>query len=89
MNKTNKKRLFVAVELSDEIKKEMTEICQHFQERNLFVGNCTAPQNLHLTLKFIGSVDQTVISKIDESLKNIYANACTGTLGNLGVFSNS
>jgi len=81
----NKKRLFIAVELPQEIKKELAEICEHFVERELFIGKCTKSQNLHLTLKFIGDVHENVICKIDESLKAVYASACKGTLGSLGV----
>ncbi|MFC1841992.1 RNA 2',3'-cyclic phosphodiesterase [Candidatus Dependentiae bacterium] len=81
----NRKRLFVAVEIPQEVKQELSEICEHFQERELFVGRCTPIQNLHVTLKFIGSVAEDVIQNIDASLKNVYANACQGTLGSLGV----
>jgi len=50
------KRLFVAVELPQEIKQELAIICDFFAKRELFVGRCMRPENLHVTLKFIGSV---------------------------------
>jgi len=79
------KRLFVAIELPPDIKKELSIICDFFTQRELFVGRCTCPENLHLTLKFIGLVYKDVVPAINEKLKNIYCNACTGTLAPLGV----
>lgn len=81
-----KRRLFVAIELPQEVKKKLAIICQHFTKRELFVGRCTRPENLHLTLKFIGPVFESVIEKIDQDLKNIYVNACKATLLPLDVF---
>jgi len=80
-----RKRLFVAVELPKEVKKELSIICDHFAKRELFVGRCTRPENLHITLKFIGSVCEGVVEKIDRDLKNIYIDACKATLHSLGV----
>lgn len=80
-----KKRLFVAVDLPEDVKKELSIICEHFKKRELFIGRCTRSENLHLTLKFIGPVAESVIQKIDQALKNIYVDSCNATLSNLGV----
>lgn len=80
------KRLFVAIELPDDAKKELGIVCDFFKKRELFDGRCTAPENLHLTLKFIGDVHEDALDGIDKALKNIYVNACVAKLSVLGVF---
>jgi len=80
-----RKRLFVAIELPQAVKEELTIICDHFAKRELFIGRCTRPENLHLTLKFIGPVFESVIEKVDADLKNIYVDVCKATLSSLGV----
>jgi len=82
---SEKKRLFVAVELPQEIKDELASICAFFAKKELFVGRCTRPANLHLTLKFIGAVNKNVVPKINEALQAISFNVCQAKLGSLDV----
>ncbi len=67
-------RLFVAVEITEEIRKKLTEFQDELKEVDADVG-WVAPENLHITLKFIGSVDEekieTVTSIIKDSLAHI------------------
>lgn len=81
-----KSRLFVSIALPEEVTQELIRICQYFTKRELFEGRCTRPENLHLTLKFIGSVSDTLVPKIDEILSNVFANEGKATLDGLGVF---
>ena len=46
-------RLFTAIELSDELKKELVRIQDSLKDKGVF-GGYTKPDNLHLTLAFIG-----------------------------------
>ena len=46
-------RLFIAIELSDEMRKAVARIQEHFRRHGVR-GNYTPAENLHLTLAFIG-----------------------------------
>ena len=63
-------RLFVAVDLPEEIREKIRE-CQ--AELKTGKGRVTLvnPDQIHLTLKFIGEVDEQTAEKIKEALKNI------------------
>lgn len=49
-------RLFIAILLSDEMKKTLVE-CMHDLKKQGVTGNYIPAQNLHLTLAFIGEYD--------------------------------
>ena len=49
-------RLFIAIQLSDEIKKVLVA-CMHDLKKQGVEGNYVPAQNLHLTLAFIGEYD--------------------------------
>ena len=67
-------RLFVAVEITEEIRKKLAEFQAELKEVDADVG-WVAPENLHITLKFIGSIDEekieTVTNMIKDSLTHI------------------
>lgn len=67
-------RLFVAVEITGEIRKKLAEFQDELKEVDADVG-WVAPENLHITLKFIGSIDEekieTVTNMIKDSLTHI------------------
>jgi len=50
-------RLFFAVRVSDEIKKDIREALTSFPVRNP-PWRWIPPENLHITLKFLGEVDE-------------------------------
>lgn len=79
------KRLFVAVELPDAVKEELEFVSKHFEEIELFKGKFTEKENFHITLNFIGEVEQDYISEIDNALKEVCANSGFASLKNLGV----
>ena len=49
-------RLFIAIQLSDEMKKALVA-CMHDLKKQGVEGNYVPAQNLHLTLAFIGEYD--------------------------------
>ena len=49
-------RLFIAIQLSDEMKKALVT-CMHGLKKQGVEGNYVPAQNLHLTLAFIGEYD--------------------------------
>lgn len=63
-------RLFIAVEISEEIKREIVKITDKFKEAGADV-KWVRPEGMHLTLKFLGEVDETRKDKIVDILKPI------------------
>jgi 2'-5' RNA ligase len=62
-------RTFIAVALSKQLKEELSRIQTLLKETAADV-KWVEPENLHLTLKFLGAVNQDKIKKIEEALKN-------------------
>ncbi|MEP9410103.1 MAG: RNA 2',3'-cyclic phosphodiesterase [Candidatus Brocadia sp.] len=67
-------RLFVAVEITEEIRKKLAELQDELKRIDADVS-WVAPENLHITLKFIGYIDEekieAVINIIKDSLTHI------------------
>src|SRR5574341_2447866 len=67
-------RLFIAVEISEEIRKKLATFQDTLKKLDVDVGWVT-PRNLHITLKFIGYIDEekidTVVTIIRESVTHI------------------
>lgn len=61
-------RLFIALQLNDEIKGALQDMQNFMRDRGV-KGNYTKRENLHLTLAFIGEFDdpQTVLDAIDRA----------------------
>ncbi len=63
-------RAFIALELSDEIKKELTlaqQVLRECHSRLTFVE----PENIHITVKFLGEVNERDLPGVMSALKNI------------------
>lgn len=76
-------RLFVAITLSDELKKTLTA-CLHDMKKAGVKGNYVPIQNMHVTLAFIGETDEP--GKVREALKDISFKPFRMTLSDLGNF---
>jgi 2'-5' RNA ligase len=82
-------RLFIAVKISDAIRSELAEFVDQFLQ---FPGKVkwVEPQNMHLTLKFLGETDSKLLDKV----KSATAAAAKGlgafdvTLSGCGAFPN-
>ena len=80
-------RCFVALDLPEALKEEIKLIQAQLKEQDLFVGKFTEPDQLHITLKFFGSVSPTDAEKLRKALKTVKHKAFTASLSGLGVFS--
>ena len=76
-------RLFIAIQLSGEIKKDITETLHGLKQAGV-KGNYVPLQNLHLTLTIIEKTDQP--GKVKEALKDISLKPFRLTLSDLGTF---
>jgi len=56
-------RLFIAIEIPDEIKKEMVKVQEQLRKTNVD-ASWTRAEGMHLTLKFLGEVPETKIAEI-------------------------
>lgn len=77
-------RLFVSIDIPDNMREKIQEI-----QKNLprFKGKFTEEKNLHLTLKFLGEVDEEIIVEIRKKLSEIKFNKFKAGISELGVFS--
>jgi 2'-5' RNA ligase len=61
-------RLFIAIEIPDEIKKEMAKVQEQLRKANV-EASWPRPEGMHLTLKFLGEVPETKIAEIVRGLQ--------------------
>lgn len=62
-------RIFVAVEITGEIRKKLAEFQDELKKVDADVG-WVAPENLHITLKFIGHIDEEKIETVTGIIKD-------------------
>jgi 2'-5' RNA ligase len=77
-------RLFAAVRLSVEMKSALLQ-CQEEMRRQGVSGNFTRPENLHLTLAFIGETERAAEAR--RALEGIRLPAFSMALDGIGRFS--
>jgi len=80
-------RCFIALELSREAINEIEEIQKLVKKKNFFYGKFTEPENLHLTLKFLGEISEERIKEVQESLRKVKFKGFDVGLGEIGCFS--
>jgi 2'-5' RNA ligase len=82
-------RLFIAIEIPEEIKKEMAEIQRRLKDSGADAG-WTRPEGIHLTLKFLGEVPESKLPEIIAALAGAVRDAVGFQLdvGAVGTFPN-
>lgn len=60
-------RLFVALKIPDEIKTYLLDKCREISNKDKFY-RWETPDKLHLTIKFIGEVDEQIVDSISQEL---------------------
>ena len=81
-------RCFIALELSREAMDYIEELNFQIKKKNLFAGKFTEPENLHLTLKFLGEISDEKAEEVKKKLKGIKFKEFEASLGEVGVFIN-
>ncbi|HLC62708.1 MAG TPA: RNA 2',3'-cyclic phosphodiesterase [Candidatus Nanoarchaeia archaeon] len=86
-------RAFIAVELSKEIKDYLHGLQEDFKnrlkkEKNNVKLSWVAKKNLHLTLKFLGNVDEKKIEEVKKRLTKIEIESFEVYLDKIGFFPN-
>ena len=79
-------RLFIALNIPGEVRKKLYGEAKILEEKDLFTGKIIEEENLHLTLKFLGEVEESKLAEIKEKLAGIKEKKIDAFLGELGVF---
>ncbi len=66
-------RVFVAVDITDEMRRKLSDLEKNFEGEDFDI-KLVEPENLHITLKFLGEVKENDVNEI----KNIIKNVCKG-----------
>ena len=77
-------RVFISIDIPEKVKREIVKIQEKLPE---FKGKKTEFENLHLTLKFLGEVDEEKIEKIREKLRKVNFKTFNAEIDSIGVFS--
>jgi 2'-5' RNA ligase len=79
-------RLFIAIDVPKEIKKKIEKISEEFIDLGKI--NFVKLENQHLTLKFLGGVDESKVEFIKQRLGQIKFKKFNAKIDGLGVFPN-
>lgn len=77
----DKKRLFTAIDLPKEVKRKIRKVCDSISE-----VRWTKPEQLHLTLSFIGDTDTEMIPLLSERLERLRFAAFDLCISGAGFF---
>jgi len=80
----NQIRSFISIKIPKEVKEKVKEVQEKLPE---FIGKTTEINNIHLTLKFLGEIDEKKFERIKERLRSIKFNKFMIDVGDIGVFS--
>ena len=78
-------RCFISIDLPVEATKEIERLQRIIKPH--FVSKITSSENLHLTLKFLGEIEDTTLDEVKKKLSSIEHQSFELTLNELGVFS--
>ncbi len=62
-------RLFTAVELNETVRTELVRVQNELQRAAAGSLRMVAPENLHLTLKFLGELDNSLLKDVEEIVR--------------------
>lgn len=78
-------RLFLAINFTDSVKRQIFEMI-HYLEPKVRQGKFVPPENLHLTLEFLGEIEETKIHEIAEIMDTLNFENFKMHLNKLGYF---
>ena len=80
-------RCFVALDLPKAFGEEAVRIQERLRGLGLFQGKFTAPQNIHLTLKFLGEITHEQADGVRDALRNLKETTREVRLEGAGMFA--
>ncbi len=81
------KRVFISIAVSDEVIKEVARMQEQLKKSLQFVGKSIELENMHLTLKFLGEIDEDTLEKVKIRLRTLQFEPLKLKLGHVGAFS--
>ncbi|MGC9079293.1 MAG: RNA 2',3'-cyclic phosphodiesterase [Nanopusillaceae archaeon] len=78
-------RIFIAIDFPDEVKRRIIEVAKKVRSID---GKRVEEENLHITLKFIGEIDDNIVNEIKEELKFVNYNKFYIKISGVGLFGN-
>lgn len=78
-------RIFIAINLSDEIKNELYQVVNKIKEQAIS-GTFTEKENFHLTLAFLGEISDKQLLLIKEVMKGVMQESFLLSLSGIGKF---
>ena len=78
-------RYFIGIALPKQVTSELMRIQTLLKKENLFTGRFIKPDNLHITMLFLGSKTDEEIRKISQDLSSVRTAPCTVQLGTVEV----
>jgi len=87
LEKTEEKvRLFVAVELPQEVRDVVADVAKKLEKKKLFEGTFVSPEDRRLTLRFLGEVPASMVKHVIKALQGISVKKFYADLGVVDVF---
>lgn len=80
-------RTFISLNLSNEAVEEIKRVQKELLRSGLYNGKITEEENLHLTLKFLGELNEKQVEEVRRRLKEIKIRKFKAQLREIGVFS--
>ncbi len=80
-------RCFVALDLPEAFGEEAVRAQERLRRQDLFQGKFTAPQNIHLTLKFLGEITHDQADGVRDALRDLKENTRKVRLEGAGMFA--
>jgi len=83
-------RAFIALPLSSDIKKRLGDLIKDLKDQGI-EGKWVPPENIHLTLKFLGNIKEETINDIEKILISLSEHVAPFeiALQGIGIFSSS
>ncbi len=79
-------RVFIAVPIEDEARREISSKFEHLREFGAASLKLVESKNIHLTLRFLGELSEEQVEKIREKLREIKFESFVAETGEVGFF---
>lgn len=79
-------RSFVAVDIPGRVKKKLAALQDELRAKEICKGKFVAPENMHITLKFLGDISEEEVKQVKEKLEFVEKERFEAEIVKLGCF---